>query len=416
MLSRLGTLELATADPQLDLHCPSCGYNLTGLRQGAACPECGLENVTQRGVARHLQRPWLHRFLMLLVVVTFALLMLGGTVTSKGVGMAVPDWPTTYEYNMFLFPPSMWVGGIFWEHTHRLMGALVGMLTIIACAWLWLTQKQRPWLRWLGVVALLLVILQGVMGGFRVTHDPTHPRLALTLAIFHGITGQLFLCMTVLMAAATGRIWLKRVTGGSAGGFRGVRRLALALLAIMVIQLSLGAAMRHTDSGLAIPDFPTAFGGVIPPLTPEGIEYASEHHLGDIEVYSLHYPTPAQVGVHFAHRVWAVVVVAAAVWLLTKLAKLVEAHPNLRAPMTALIGLLIVQLALGALVIWSGRHPEVATAHQATGAALLAVGAWLAIRIHLLNPADTSLSHNGRAGTAQPRTGRGALSFNGAGA
>ena len=72
-------------------------------------------------------RPWLHRFAVLLVIATFALLALGGTVTSKGVGLSVPDWPTTYDHNMFLFPTSLWIGGIFWEHTHRLLASLVGL-------------------------------------------------------------------------------------------------------------------------------------------------------------------------------------------------------------------------------------------------------------------------------------------------
>jgi cytochrome c oxidase assembly protein subunit 15 len=89
-------------------------------------------------------------------------------VTSKGVGLAVPDWPTTFGYNMFLFPVSKWVGGILFEHTHRLMGSVVGFLTIILAVWLWLSE-DRQWVRNLGVIALAGVILQGILGGLRVT-------------------------------------------------------------------------------------------------------------------------------------------------------------------------------------------------------------------------------------------------------
>src|SRR4051794_9133744 len=80
---------------------------------------------------------WLHRFAWLTLVATLLLICSGGMVTSKGVGLAVPDWPTTFGYNMFLFPVSKWVGGIFFEHTHRLIASTVGLLTIILAIWIW---------------------------------------------------------------------------------------------------------------------------------------------------------------------------------------------------------------------------------------------------------------------------------------
>ena len=86
-------------------------------------------------------------------------------VTSQGVGMSVPDWPTTYGYNMFLFPISKWVGGIFYEHTHRLVASWVGFLTVILAVWLWFKEERR-WLRWLGVAALGRGICAGCAGRF----------------------------------------------------------------------------------------------------------------------------------------------------------------------------------------------------------------------------------------------------------
>src|SRR5579859_7642702 len=119
-------------------------------------------------MTRSTHHPWLNRFSWLTAAGTFLLIGLGGLVTSHEAGMSVPDWPTTYGYNMFLFPFHLWTGGIFYEHTHRLLASLVGFLTIVLTAWLWVREPRR-WLRWLGVSALLAVITQGVLGGLRVT-------------------------------------------------------------------------------------------------------------------------------------------------------------------------------------------------------------------------------------------------------
>ena len=121
---------------------------------------------------------WPHRLAVILVCATFPLLFIGGLVTSMGAGLAVPDWPTTFGYHMFLYPWSKMVGGIFYEHSHRLVASFVGLLTIALAATFWLREK-RAWLRWLGLATLALVIAQGVMGGLRVIW------LQNTLAIVH---------------------------------------------------------------------------------------------------------------------------------------------------------------------------------------------------------------------------------------
>jgi len=331
-------------------------------------------------------RPWLHRFAVALVVMTFLLVLLGGTVTSKGVGLSVPDWPNTYGRNMFTFPPSLWRGGVFWEHTHRLLGTAVGLMTIVITAWVLGTQRHRKWLARLAVATLFMVIVQGVMGGLRVTERST------SLAVLHGVTAQLFLCMCVLIAAATSRVWLDAAPAARDGSPDGapdrfshtLRRASLVLFGVMVIQLVLGASMRHTQSRLAIPDFPSAYGRWVPPLTT-----ATIHAAIDAQPYEqvARYYSTAQVGVHFAHRVWAVVVLAIAVWLVTKLTAEANNHPWLVGPMTALVGLLILQISLGASIIWTGQaayNNEIATAHQGTGAALLATATLIAIRVHVL--------------------------------
>src|ERR1700737_3281425 len=121
-------------------------------------------------------------------------------VTSKNVGLAVPDWPTTFGYNMFLFPVSKWIGGIFFEHTHRLIASVVGFMTIILAVWMWLAEDRR-WLRNLGYLALFLVVLQSGLGGLRVT------MLKDEIGIFHACLAQAFLGLLVVIALVTTKFW-----------------------------------------------------------------------------------------------------------------------------------------------------------------------------------------------------------------
>src|SRR5436309_3580797 len=102
--------------------------------------------------------PWLNRFTILTAIATLALIRIGGLVTSHEAGMAVPDWPNSYGYNMFLFPVSKWMGGIFYEHSHRLAASVVGLLTTILCLWLWV-RETRSRQRWVGIALVAAVIL-----------------------------------------------------------------------------------------------------------------------------------------------------------------------------------------------------------------------------------------------------------------
>src|ERR1700687_2248265 len=109
----------------------------------------------------------LHRFSKVVVASTVLLILAGSLVPSHDAGLSVPDWPTSYGWNMFTFPPSMWVANIFYEHAHRLLASAVAVLTIILAVWLWLADSRR-WLRWFGVAALGAVIAQGLLGGLTV--------------------------------------------------------------------------------------------------------------------------------------------------------------------------------------------------------------------------------------------------------
>src|SRR6266536_996405 len=183
--------------------------------------------------------PWPHRLAILLAGATFPLLFIGGLVTSKGAGLAVPDWPTTFRYNMCLYPGCMIVGNIFYEHSHRLVASAVGLLTIALAMAFWL-EERRHWLRRLGVAALLLVILQGVIGGLRVV------LLESTLAIVHAAFAQAFFALTVSLAIFTSAEWNRQPKDKlSIDGGR-LRRLCAITTGLIYLQAIFGAVLRHT--------------------------------------------------------------------------------------------------------------------------------------------------------------------------
>lgn len=174
-----------------------------------------------------------HRLALATALATLVLIVAGGIVTNTGSGLAVPDWPNTFGHNMFLFPWSGMVGGILWEHSHRLIGSLVGLLTVVLAATLW---RLGGTLRLLGIAAVLAVVAQGVLGGLRVVLlDPT-------LAIVHGCVAPAFFGLICAIA------WL---TSPDAAGARpaavpAVRALALAAAAVTYLQIVLGALVTHT--------------------------------------------------------------------------------------------------------------------------------------------------------------------------
>src|SRR4030081_3120999 len=143
---------------------------------------------------------WLNRFAWFSAAATLLLICSGGMVTSKGVGLAVPDWPTTFGYNMFLFPVSKWIGGVLFEHTHRLIASTVGFLTIILAIWIWRTEDRQS-VKTLGLISVAGVILQGILGGMRVT------MLKDQIGIFHACLAQAFLGLIALIAIVTTDFW-----------------------------------------------------------------------------------------------------------------------------------------------------------------------------------------------------------------
>ena len=191
------------------------------------------------------------------VAATFLLVIAGGLVTSHEAGLAVVDWPNTFGYNMFLYPLTRMTGGIYYEHAHRLFGALVGLTTILLAAHLWRVDTRR-WVTRLAVLAVGVVVLQGVLGGLRVTGrftlstsiEDVAPSIG--LAVAHGVLGQVFLGLMVVLAVVTSSRWRNGPERVLRPGADTDRSLQLWLVGALVVQLVLGAVQRHLAQGLLI--------------------------------------------------------------------------------------------------------------------------------------------------------------------
>jgi cytochrome c oxidase assembly protein subunit 15 len=290
---------------------------------------------------------WLHRFAKFVTGCTVLLLLAGSLVTSTGSGLSVPDWPTTYGWNMFTFPPSKWVGGIFYEHGHRLIASSVGFLTIVLAAWLWFADPRR-WMKRLGLAALGAVILQGVLGGITVLFF-----LPTAISTAHAGLAEIFFCLTVAISLFTSPGWNRPSTRVDD---ETLRRVAAATTVLIYLQIIVGATMRHSDAGLAIPDFPWMFGHVIP-----------DHW-------------DPKIAVHFAHRVGALIVTMA---VLATSGHIWYHHRGVRAlvrPATILVGLVAVQVTLGALTVLTEKNVWINSVHLVCGALVLATSLVITLR------------------------------------
>lgn len=307
---------------------------------------------------------WLNRFAWLTCVATLLLICSGGMVTSKGVGLAVPDWPTTFGYNMFLFPVSKWVGGILFEHTHRLIGSLVGFLTIILAVWLWLSE-DRQWVRNLGVIALGGVILQGILGGLRVTMMKDE------IGIFHACIAQAFLGLLVVIALVTTNFWRtlanQRIDPQK---FALIKTLAITITIAIYVQLALGATMRHQHRDLAILDFPTANGAWIPDTSATALAKINAWR----EARGLSDVTAFQIWLQMVHRFIAFVIAIAVMAFCLRVWRDAPRFAALKRLSLFWVALVGCQAALGAWTIWSNKAADVATAHVALGAVMLSFG------------------------------------------
>ncbi len=298
----------------------------------------------------------LHRFAKFLVACTVLLILAGSLVTSHDAGLSVPDWPTSYGWNMFTFPPSMWVANILYEHGHRLIASSVGFLTIIMAAWLWIAEPGG-WLRWFGVAALGAVVAQGLLGGLTVLFF-----LPAAISTAHASLAEIFFCMTVAIAVFTSPGWVvgygarDSVEDGGGRDGRFLRGLATFATILIFVQILVGATMRHTGAGLAIPDFPLMFGHLVP-----------DHW-------------SRAIAIHFTHRVGAVLVTLAVLALFVHVASHYRERAELMRPAALMVALVVVQVTLGALTILSRRDPLINSFHVVCGAIVLTTSLVIALR------------------------------------
>ncbi|PWU13986.1 MAG: hypothetical protein C5B50_18135 [Verrucomicrobia bacterium] len=408
-----------------------------------------------------------HIFAVLTALAALVLIGLGGLVTSKEAGLAVPDWPTSFGYNMFFLPISKWVGGIFYEHTHRLVASGVGLMTTILALWLYgrnsrllmrwaglslftvgavagfiapkhwsdalvlaaaglaafgasfvwpMCEPAPKWLRRLGLAAFFAVILQGVLGGVRVVW------LKDQIGIFHAALAQIFFVLLCAIALFTSRRWarlnasqdenrnratelppglgvrsrsigsaldgwarkLKRQRTGalqdavalSDSALDSARLLVVGTTLLIFVQLLLGATMRHQHAGLAIPDFPLAYGKLWPAIDVDSVAHYNSQR---IETTAVNPITATQIALQMAHRAMAVLIsIAVAVCVWTTRRRLGSSHPAGRLALVWL-SLLVLQVVLGAATIWSNKAADIATAHVVIGALSLVLGTYVSI-------------------------------------
>ncbi|MED5329965.1 MAG: COX15/CtaA family protein [Planctomycetota bacterium] len=295
------------------------------------------------------------RFSLLLLGATLFLIFAGAEVKSREAGLSVPDWPLSYG---MLMPPM--VGNVFYEHGHRMVATLVGALSLVLALWTQKTESRR-WIRRLAWLIFTAVCLQGALGGITVKYLLPTP-----VSMGHGILAQTILCAMAVLVVASGQEWNGVAGADSEGNPARARALRAVLLAVAVIwiQLALGAWVRHTESGLAVPFFPISESGAwIPEFTND------------------------RVVTHMIHRGFALVVTVTVLWASLKSFRL---GGSMRNHALALPLLLIGQIALGGAVVWTAsrdaagvlvKAPIPASLHVLNGALLLVVSWSLSLRL-----------------------------------
>lgn len=290
-----------------------------------------------------------HALCLLTSGLTLLLLCAGALVTSTGSGLAVPDWPLSYGQ---LFPDM--VGGVLYEHGHRLIAGTVAIVTCLQAIVL-RYKEPRAWVRYLGYFALGLVLFQASLGGITVLL-----RLPKMVSISHAMTAQIFFSTTLILSLVTSKMW--RDEGPRAlklpAVSPGIARGCAALTLFFFIQLFLGAFMRHTGAGSAIPDFPKSLGEWVPPFVSQAVV------------------------IHYAHRVGAFVIVVSvallAMWIFVSCTN--------RLDLIALVGvvtaLVTMQIFLGASVIWLKRPVLLTMLHLGVGALALGSSVLLSVRAY----------------------------------
>lgn len=318
----------------------------------------------------------LHRYALFVASAIVCLIFIGGQVKSKNAGLSVPDWPNTYGHFMFAFPLSKMVGGIFWEHLHRMVASVVGIATFVLTWWVYRVDK-RSWVKALGVVASAAVIIQGILGGLTVLL-----MLPAWTSASHGTLAQIYFCSVVTIALVTSPKWQDNPVRRADRPGTPLRSVALATTLVIFAQLIIGAIMRHSEAGLAIPDFPTMFGSWVPPLSDARLAAANRElwENGLLWKNGVQEVTRWMMISNLLHRLGALTVASMVVWTVVKVFREQPRDAELRRPARLLLYLVAVQITLGILTILTRKQFEITSAHVVTGALTLATSLVLTIR------------------------------------
>jgi len=282
----------------------------------------------------------------------FVLVMLGAFTTSIGAGMVFKGWPLSNGS----LNPAGWLSDIneFAEHSHRLSAGLMSLITIALALWIWWTE-ERAWLRKLAGFAVALVFAQAVVGGLRVLLESHHVDTINTsvgrlFAMLHACLAQIYVCTLFALALSLSRAWLSPAQGAAAEASARLRKIGVVCCVLLLVQLAVAAIMRHSFAGLAIPVFPES--------TPEGAWLPAAWDF--------------RVAIHFTHRVMALVLAISLLWFAVRIWRERATSAGLKEAAGVMVGLLFLQIALGASVIWTTRNPYYTTAHVIIGACTLA--------------------------------------------
>ena len=309
---------------------------------------------------------------IILVVSILVLIFAGALVKSHEVGLSVPDWPTTYGYQMFQFPFSDMVGGIFYEHGHRMIATMVGFMTLILSIIVYLSDNEL-WLKKLTFFALGLVIIQGLFGGLTVLlYLPAY------ISIIHAILAQTFFVLIIYISFSLSKKDALKLDNLS--NVSDLKTPAYFVAISIYIQLILGAIMRHTESGLAIPDFPLSGGYIIPPFNQSMIETIQSMHFdAGIQFVELY-----QIIIHYFHRLGAFIVTLSIGYFSYKVAQLKLSFSIVHKLTLSIILFLLIQIFLGAMTIWTVKNPLITSFHVLNGAIILGISALIVIHVRPL--------------------------------
>lgn len=278
-----------------------------------------------------------HRFAIFLACCVVLLITAGGLVKSLEAGLSVPDWPTSYGG---LNPPRWWeIENVRAEHGHRLIAGTVALMTVGLAVWIH-RRDDRKAVRRLSSLAVVTVLLQALLGGVTVLLF-----LPPAISASHAALAQLFLCLVVTIAVLTSRSWPRDVAYSEKSQLLPAAPL---LTGLIYVQIIVGAIMRHTGAGLAIPDFPLAFGRLVPPDFTYGIF------------------------IHYLHRLGALAVTVVAIAVIVQAFRRGWEYSGIRAAAIALGILVALQVTLGATVVLTEKAVLPNTVHVGVGALVLA--------------------------------------------